>query len=140
MRRATTSADDDVFGYQVSIHARLATGDDFQCKRGTFHKVSIHARLATGDFQATLNLFLSISFNSRPSCDGRHSRADPSSKLAVSIHARLATGDKTLILLVEIDAFQFTPVLRRATHPEDFSVWYLGVSIHARLATGDFKV
>ena len=55
--------------------------------------VSIHARLATGDdtdITATKN---PKSFNSRPSCDGRHVAAVTVTFAGVSIHARLATGD-----------------------------------------------
>ena len=78
----------------VSIHARLATGDvsasfprggvPFQftpvLRRATpafvhlpYHvRVSIHARLATGDHSPAFHCGLVDSFNSRPSCDGRH--------------------------------------------------------------------
>ena len=58
-------------------------------------KVSIHARLAMGDLV--------------PQADVRARR--------VSIHARLATGDIEAHRTSKYPkAFQFTPVLRRATH------------------------
>ena len=57
-----------------------------------------------------------ISFNSRPSCDGRRRTACRSVAVhLVSIHARLATGDSAALVPFLMDAFQFTPVLRRAT-------------------------
>ena len=79
----------------VSIHARLATGDRTIITGLPYSVgVSIHARLATGDLI-------------RKSVFGR---------FYVSIHARLATGDYSSVLQdIKIEAFQFTPVLRRAT-------------------------
>ena len=99
-------------------------------------------------------------FNSRPSCDGRLRAAVARSFASVSIHARRATGDKTSDLAAALDvAFQFTPVVRRATSPRSRAksrkqfqftpvvrratsttavngAYYI-VSIHARRATGD---
>ena len=102
----------------VSIHARLATGDSSAqssaSARSCFNSrpscdgrllafsqvytgkpVSIHARLATGDKRRASAILVDGSFNSRPSCDGRLSRA---------------------VSLPDSNGFQFTPVLRRATH------------------------
>ena len=59
-----------------------------------------------------------ISFNSRPSCDGRQLPGPMLHAMRVSIHARLATGDYRVQALL--------PRLR--------------VSIHARLATGDLHL
>ena len=54
-------------------------------------------------------------FNSRPSCDGRPIHSPQGAPGAVSIHARLATGDARSRPSATTEAFQFTPVLRRAT-------------------------
>ena len=120
----------------VSIHARLATGDGQSSVYHSTHRVSIHARLATGDMVGGI-LFRRGCFNSRPSCDGRQF---------------------STIRKYESVLFQFTPVLRRATHDNALpcatccfnsrpscdgrlgvlvSRYRIAVSIHARLATGD---
>ena len=94
--RLATGDDFRVVGRQpiaVSIHARLATGDDRRRRSRRSAQVSIHARLATGDVCATVVTFIRV----------------------VSIHARLATGDIIVLLGKSPSPFQFTPVLRRAT-------------------------
>ena len=56
--------------------------------------VSIHARLATGDRCSHRRRRAEQRFNSRPSCDGRHELDEIHYQhIDVSIHARLATGD-----------------------------------------------
>ena len=120
----------------VSIHARLATGDSPPSLSQEFIEVSIHARLATGD-APTAACAAVVCFNSRPSCDGRHDPSGYNSMKPVSIHARLATGDGQRERWAERQRFQFTPVLRRATHHPGRLQGERRVSIHARLATGD---
>ena len=78
----------------VSIHARRATGDETHLFARVLIDVSIHARRATGDICIVL---LSVS-------------------VRVSIHARRATGDLVMANRAnQLKAFQFTPVVRRAT-------------------------
>ena len=135
---------------QVSIHARLATGDiltphEFRLVVFQFTPV---LRRATG--LRRLWAYVVVRFNSRPSCDGRHAPTRSAvsgtrfqftpvlrratidiNRLAiskVSIHARLATGDSPAALEAAPSKFQFTPVLRRATsdrrrdiHPQRFN-------------------
>ena len=78
----------------VSIHARRATGDHPAPGADHRARVSIHARRATGDAE----------------------KAAAEKATAVSIHARRATGDAAPTPpQIRCDAFQFTPVVRRAT-------------------------
>ena len=93
LRRATPVCGAPATMLRVSIHARLATGDKLVPKNFRPSFVSIHARLATGD--------------GPDRADARHAQ--------VSIHARLATGDADGSRERFLEAFQFTPVLRRAT-------------------------
>jgi len=62
---------------------------------GDISSVSIHARLATGDKADYAGMIADQGFNSRPSCDGRL---------------------RCLYAMPRCQEFQFTPVLRRATH------------------------
>ena len=93
LRRATAAESTQTTPPEVSIHARLATGDDIVVKVGDGDDVSIHARLATGDGLAV----------------------ERAVRRLVSIHARLATGDIAFHVAAGSSKFQFTPVLRRAT-------------------------
>ena len=139
LRRATSATTSRSGASSVSIHARLATGDDEReqanlsarrfnsrpsCDGRHFgldvinaYEVSIHARLATGDLVLPVRRKRRIRFNSRPSCDGRQRlQQEGEGGVRVSIHARLATGDKSSSSAHRImRLFQFTPVLRRAT-------------------------
>ena len=121
--------------------------------------VSIHARHATGDALPASRFSVILRFNSRPSCDGRPARLAAITGISnVSIPARHATGDRSDGRFARSCAFQFTPVMRRATsrrqrdgcgHQFQFTpvvrraTKKLGkytssrVSIHARRATGD---
>ena len=116
LRRATRAAPEGQHQLRVSIHARLATGDSRPLPpspelRGFNSRPSCDGRRAltiTGDGESR--------FNSRPSCDGRLRRG----------RGRMRRP-----------AFQFTPVLRRATEARTGRRPGNAVSIHARLATGD---
>ena len=100
----------------VSIHARLATGDPRPFDLRGNPGVSIHARLATGDTSLNVRKSWTFKFQFTPVLR-RATR--PFIVLqcfrVVSIHARLATGDMSRVLSARDKLFQFTPVLRRAT-------------------------
>ena len=146
----------------VSIHARLATGDDNRRAASPSWRVSIHARLATGDLRER-----GVGGQGPVSIHARLATGDRAPRRVrrlqeVSIHARLATGDPDWDECVAVGvlfqftpvlrratcarrsrqrsrAFQFTPVLRRATGLGEVLDELRRVSIHARLATGDKK-
>ncbi len=122
----------------VSIHARLATGDTPGGKRVIVIMVSIHARLATGDPVVLDTLRHLHRFNSRPSCDGRRVllrrvRHRLRFNSRPSCDGRPPQSRTTLTTRL----FQFTPVLRRATRGRRDQDEVVRVSIHAHLATGD---
>ena len=157
-------------------------------RRATDTRVSAYERRAfqftpvmrRATWKVTASPFCGQGFNSRPSCDGR--RADGEGEIkglvsiharhatgditatrrrkpsAVSIHARHATGDRRRGSPESLSAFQFTPVMRRATTSAASGVKFecfnsrpscdgrrergiltrgISVSIHARHATGD---
>ena len=122
----------------VSIHARLATGDYWQSVRYALHKFQFTPVLRRATLDG-VNDPSSLSFNSRPSCDGRHWSAMSYTAIIqfqFTPVLRRATGTRLRFMILVM--FQFTPVLRRATLQATMQrVWH--VSIHARLATGDFN-
>ena len=78
---------------KVSIHAPRARGDRMADVFPTIDTVSIHAPRARGDFFLAM-IMSQGSFNSRPSCEGRH----------------MSDVESTISL-----EFQFTPLVRGAT-------------------------
>ena len=122
----------------VSIHARLATGDFIpqSIPLGLFF-VSIHARLATGD-RSVRQLAASATFQFTPVLR----RATASIYLPLlfwlfQFTPVLRRATRTRLTASAIRTFQFTPVLRRATRARPTRTRLTPVSIHARLATGD---
>ena len=136
MRRATRSGCGLVLSgtFQFTPVMRRATRRTGPCaaSRRFNSRPSCDGRLSTYQQSTTWK-----GFNSRPSCDGRrrhrhhndsrrvsiharHATGDPAAgqyrfAVLVSIHARHATGDSALRSLAALTAFQFTPVMRRAT-------------------------
>ena len=98
----------------VSIHARRVTGDTLGYTMLTNLVVSIHARRVTGDLNSQYCSRLCC-FNSRPSCNGRPTRAR-----AAHHHKRFNSRPSC----------NGRPVLENAMPMQ-------GVSIHARRVTGD---
>ena len=77
------------------------------------------------------------SFNSRPSCEGRRRLLLATQANGVSIHAPRARGDRDRSLLSRLQTFQFTPLVRGATHGAPHRHVGHVVSIHAPRARGD---
>ena len=123
-RRATFASRRYLAAAMVSIHARLATGDERVEAALLLSGVSIHARLATGDRRP------------RPvSCRRSGFQFTPVSRRAT----RLAQSQFNL------NQFQFTPVSRRATvanrrHATRYGFQFTPVSRRAtRLAQSQFN-
>ena len=106
----------------VSIHARRATGDDERGRMFLPFAVSIHARRATGDIPCRQQILR----RNKVSIHARRATGDQCGcacqrRGRVSIHARRATGDDFTDWVDAMDAaFQFTPVVRRATARRSF--------------------
>ena len=119
--------------------------------------VSIHAPRARGDAYSTIPM-MTTSFNSRPSCEGRHQLLEG---LVVHLFqfTPLVRGATDLIMIgLNFMLFQFTPLVRGATrdpgaarrrycfnsrpscegrHSHDADIIANVVSIHAPRARGD---
>ena len=122
----------------VSIHAPHARGDWDNYFIYNLENVSIHAPHARGDQPRKGHNQDRISFNSRPSCEGRHknetallrgrgfnSRPSCERRQAITL---LSSGEKS---------FQFTPLMRGATAGYYYATCDSRVSIHAPHARGD---
>ena len=181
MRGATVIHDLRVSA-RVSIHAPRARGDAAAARYAADDNVSIHAPRARGDKVGSQRVNQIRCFNSRPSCEGRHSldvlqhlfivsihaprargddRAIPlGSLIPVSIHAPRARGDERNTKTLEVQMFQFTPLVRGATASKEpsfrlfgfnsrpscegrpmgkYSITISSVSIHAPRARGDVR-
>ena len=95
MRGATGAHDDPHQPREVSIHAPHARGDFSNFVAGCKTDVSIHAPHARGDIITPINVAMTIGFNPRPSCEGRHLLEGAGvRRVRVSIHAPHARGDR----------------------------------------------
>ena len=146
----------------VSIHARHATGDreirrsiaSMNCfnsrpscdgrrgrrGQGDISPVRFNSRPSCdGRLSAYDNTQGNQCFNSRPSCDGRRRRGPLKTISHYSFNSRPSCDGRPedAELSREIAAFQFTPLMRRATKRPRAIKQRGHVSIHARHATGD---
>ncbi len=125
--------------FQSTPLMRGATQQNF--RRHSHDEVSIHAPHARGDvMQAVEALKIAISFNPRPSCEGR--RNDPRAIAVirdVSIHAPHARGDGPAKRTGTPDAWvSIHAPHARGDHPSFIHApCFASVSIHAPHARGD---
>ena len=139
MRRATDRCGACRPRKQVSIHARHARATGSWRRSGAagafqFTPVMRRATWPTRSWHGAL------SFNSRPSCDGRPNASDGGHGLKRFNSRPSCDGRRRGSRFAWVDtAFQFTPVMRRATGSRARHGPVSPVSIHARHATGDHR-